>query len=590
MPEPGSGRAELRSAWRANGRLFVAVFVFSLFVNALMLTGPIFMLQVYDRVLGSRSEETLVALIALVAFLYLMMGLLDYARGRVMARAGARFQARLDPRVFSAVLDASRGRDAADPATKTGLRDLESVQRLFSSPALMALFDIPWTPVFIAAIFIFHPWLGIMATAGGLVLVVITLMNQWLTRRSVEEAQGAGLSADIFAGRMRDEAELVQALGMRGSAYARWLAVRAESLARGISSSDRTGAFTVASRTLRLFLQSAILALGAWLVLLGELTPGAMIAASILLGRALAPVEQAIGQWPLVQAAARGWQRLSELLEKVPPRTPRTALPKPRAILEARQISVIPPGERHATLRAVSFRLEPGQAMGVIGPSGAGKSTLARAIIGAWAPAGGSLRLDGATLDQYEPDVLSQHIGYLPQKVSLFDGTIAENIARLAQAPDAAAVVAAAKRAAVHDMIVEMPAGYDTPVASTGSRLSGGQIQRIGLARALYGDPVILVLDEPNANLDNEGSIALNQVVREMKAGGKAAIIMAHRPAAIRECDTLLVLEAGQRRAFGPRDEVLREMVANHADIRPSLDGAPAAASGAARDGREGAR
>lgn len=587
MPEPGSGRAELRSAWRANSRLFAAVFVFSLFVNALMLTGPLFMLQVYDRVLGSRSEETLVALIALVAFLYLMMGLLDYARGRVMARAGARFQVRLDPRVFSAVLDASRGRNAGDPAVRTGLRDLESVQRLFSSPALMAVFDIPWTPVFLAAIFIFHTWLGLLAVTGGAVLIVITLMNQWLTRRSVEEAQGAGLSADIFAGRMRDESELVQALGMRGAAYARWLAVRSESLSRSISSSDRTGGFAVASRTLRLFLQSAILALGAWLVLLGELTPGAMIAASILLGRALAPVEQAIGQWPLVQAAMRGWHRLSGLLDQVPPPQPRTALPKPRAILEARQVSVIPPGERHATLRSVSFRLEPGQALGVIGSSGAGKSTLARAIIGVWPPAGGSMRLDGATLDQYEPDVLARHLGYLPQKVSLFDGTIAENIARLAQTPDSEAVIAAAKRTAVHDMIVEMPQGYDTPVSATGSRLSGGQIQRIGLARALYYDPVILVLDEPNANLDNEGSIALNQVVREMKAEAKAVIIMAHRPAAIRECDTLLVLDGGQRRAFGPRDEVLREMVANHADIRPALGGAQQE-PGAARDSREG--
>jgi ATP-binding cassette, subfamily C, bacterial len=316
-----------------------------------------------------------------------------------------------------------------------------------------------------------------------------------------------------------------------------------------------------------MFLQSAILGLGAWLVLRGELSAGAMIAGSILMGRALAPIEQSIGQWAVVTRAREGTARLADLLSRVPPEPERTALPRPKALLEAQNLTVVPPGDSQAVLRMVSFRLEPGQALGVIGPSGSGKSTLARALIGVWRPAGGKVRLDGATLDQYDPDVLGSYIGYLPQRVSLFDGTIAENIARLATEPDSAKVVEAAKKAAAHDMILKLPEGYDTRVASIGGRLSGGQIQRIGLARALYGDPVILILDEPNSNLDNDGSVALNLAIRAMKDAGRAILIMAHRPAAIQECDLLMVMEEGTRKAFGPRDQVLRDMVKNHTEI-----------------------
>jgi ATP-binding cassette subfamily C protein len=285
------------------------------------------------------------------------------------------------------------------------------------------------------------------------------------------------------------------------------------------------------------------------------------------MGRALSPIEQAIGQWAVITRAREGYRRLSDLLTRSPDEPQRTALPYPKAVLEAQNLTVIPPGELQAVLRAVSFRLEPGQAMGVIGPSGAGKSTLARALIGVWKPAGGKVRLDGATLDQYDPDVLGSYIGYLPQRIALFDGTIAENIARLQDHGDAAKIVDAAKRAAAHDMIIKLPEGYDTRISQIGGRLSGGQIQRIGLARALYGNPVILVLDEPNSNLDNDGTIALNTAIRTTKEAGGAVLIMAHRPAAIQECELLLVLEDGMRRAFGPRDAVLREMVKNHSQI-----------------------
>ncbi|MFP4274863.1 MAG: type I secretion system permease/ATPase [Paracoccaceae bacterium] len=560
-----AGREELRAARRENRAYFWIVGVFSFFANLLMLTGPLYMLQIYDRVLGSRSEATLLALTLLVVFLYGMMGLLDYARSRIMARVGARFQARLDRRVFDAVMRKSA--IAPDNRSATGLRDLESIQRLLTSPVLMSFFDMPWTPFFLFGIALFHPWLGLLAVAGGVLLIVITLLNQFLSRRPSERGIAAALHAEAISNQIRDEAEVVQSLGMRGNAFDHWQVARNAALTGQLESSDVSGTFTAMTKSFRLFLQSAMLGLGAYLVLRGELTPGAMIAGSILLGRALAPIELAIGQWPLVQAARRGWTNLSELLTDVPPEMHRTALPRPRARLEVQQLTVVPPGQQQAALRLVSFTVNPGQAIGVIGPSGAGKSTLARAITGVWRPAGGRVRLDGATLDQYDPDVLGSHIGYLPQRVHLFDGTVAENIARLSDRPDAEKVVEAARRADAHEMILKLSDGYDTRIAGAGGQLSGGQVQRIGLARALYGDPVILVLDEPNANLDNEGSEALNRAIRAMKEQGRSVLIMAHRPAAIAECDMLLMLDHGNRVAFGPRDDVLQNAVRNHRQI-----------------------
>lgn len=525
------------------------------------------MLQVYDRVLGSRSEETLIALSILVAFLYGIMGILDYTRGRVMARIGARFQSHLDRRVFSAVMRKSATGQTTGVAS-TGLGDLESVQRLMVSPALSAGFDIPWTPFFLAGIALFHPWLGLLALGGGTVLVAITLLNQFFSKRPVLQANAATLQAQTMGDQLRGESELVQSLGMRDAAFSRWKTARDRSLSETIKSSDVSGTFSSMTKALRLFLQSAMLGLGAYLVLQDQLTPGAMIAGSILLGRALAPIEQIIGQWAIVQRASKGWANLAQLLSDVPPEQARTALPIPEAKLEVQQVTVVLPGQQQAALRMVSLSIEPGQACGIIGPSGAGKSTLARAITGVWRAAGGKIRLDGAALDQYDPDVLGHHIGYLPQRVQLFEGTIAENIARLSLHPDDAKVIEAAKKAAAHEMILQLPEGYDIRVSSNGGRLSGGQIQRIGLARAMYDNPVVLVLDEPNSNLDNDGSEALSAAIRATKAEGGCVLIMAHRPAAIQECDLLLMLEGGARRAFGPKDEVLREVAQNHAQIK----------------------
>ncbi len=560
-----SGADELRRTRAESRSLYWLVALFSLFANLLMLTGPLYMLSVYDRVLGSRSEATLVALSLLVLFLYGIMGILDHTRSRIMARVGARFQTRLDRRVFDAVVRKSAV--APDLQTQSGLADLEAVQRLLTSPVLMAFFDLPWTPIFVAGIFMFHPMLGWLAVAGGVLLIVIAFLNQWLSRAPQLRAGIAGQQASSMSDQIRIEAETVQAMGMRGAAFTRWSKARSRALQEQIAATDVGGTFTSLTKTLRLFLQSAMLGLGAYLVLRNEMTAGAMIAGSILLGRALAPVELMLNQWPVVQRATEGWDNLTELLGTVQPEHTRTALPKPTARLVAKSLTVVPPGEKQASLRGVSFELNPGEALGVIGPSGAGKSTLARCVTGVWQPAGGTIRLDGAALDQYDPDVLGRHIGYLPQRVQLFDGTIAENIARLAETPDDAAVVQAARQADAHEMILAFPDGYDTRIHAGQQRLSGGQIQRIGLARALYADPVILVLDEPNSNLDNDGTEALNKAIRAMKARGRSIMIMAHRPSAIAECEMLLILDQGKRAAFGPKDEVLKSNVLNHQQI-----------------------
>lgn len=561
------GFAELHAARAGSRGLVAAAAVFSVAVNLLALTGPLFMLQVYDRVLASRSGATLAALFLVVTFLFLMLGVIDLARSRVMARVALRLQERLEPRVFQAAL--AQGPAGDTPvAGQAGLRDLDSVRHLAVSPLVMALFDLPWAPVFLGALYLFHPLLGGVATLGGLVLVAAGWLNRWQIRAPLRDAATAEHDADRTAGLYRDEAELIGALGMRGASLARWRRSRERMADALLVALDRGAAFTVFSRSFRLFLQSALLAAGAWLVLRQQLTPGAMIASSVLMGRALAPVEQLVAGWSAVQRALDGWDRLGHLLSRHPTPAPCTPLPHPAAQFEVAGLAVIPPGQDLPMLRGIGFSVAPGQALGVIGPSGAGKSTLARALTGAWPAAAGSIRLDGAALDQYDPDTLGRLIGYLPQRVTLFDGTIAENIARLAPRPDPAAVVRAAIAAAAHRMILELPQGYDTPLTQAGVRLSGGQVQRIGLARALYGDPVLLVLDEPNANLDSEGSAALNLAVRAVKSRAGAVVIMAHRPAAITECDLLLRMDAGRQVALGPRDEILGTSVRNAGAIR----------------------
>ncbi|HMO06045.1 MAG TPA: type I secretion system permease/ATPase [Paracoccaceae bacterium] len=569
-PGPAPGPEELRAA-RGSGRVLIFwAFVFSVFVNLLMLTGPLYMLQVYDRVLASRSVATLVALSILAAMLYALMAVLDFARGRVMGRVGARFQSALDARVFEASL--RRGQQPRDRAAAAAAgRDLDAVQTFLTSPVLLAVMDMPWTPVFIAAIFLFHPMLGWLAVAGGVVLVALTLIGQVAGAGRVRQAQMATQASHAFADEARAGSELLLTQGLRRSMTRRWVDRRADALARSMASADLTGGLTSLTKSFRLFLQSAMLGLGAFYVLRGEMTPGSMIAGSILMGRAMAPIEQAMGQWPVLQRARAGWDALGRFLAQVPPPALRTELPVPRAHLAVSGLVVVPPGTRTPVLRNVTFQVQPGQALGVIGRSGSGKSTLARALLGYWPAASGEIRLDGATLDQYDPERLGQHIGYLPQTVTLFSGTVAENIARMAARPDPEAVIAAAQAANAHEMITRLPEGYDTMLTGQESQLSGGQRQRIALARALYGDPVLLILDEPNSALDAEGSEALNRAVRRFKSAGKAVIIMTHRPMAIAECDQLMVVENGAVAALGPRDEVMDRMLANAGPVQQTL-------------------
>lgn len=561
-----AGFDEVRAASRSNYGTYFFVALFSICANLLLLSSPLYMMQVYDRVLGSRSLETLLALTVLVGFLLGVMGILDFIRGRILARAAARFYEQLENRVFMSVQDkVAAGFDDED--SQVALRDLEGMQKALSSPVISALFDLPWSPLFFLLIALFHPLLGAVALAGGLVLLSFAIFNQILTSRSVNSANMMMSSSHRIADSMRENAELIQGLGMRAAAFSKWQSIRNIAAAGEISATDRTGAFSSAGRTFRLALQSAMLGTGAYLVLTEGLTPGVMIASSVIMGRALAPIETLIAQWNLVQRALQGKDRLARMLESTPERKPPMQLGRPKAKLEVTGVTLVPPSPlgkpSKPTLQGVSFALEPGQAMGVIGVSGAGKSSLARALIGVWHPVSGKIRLDGAGLNQFGLDELGSYIGYLPQQVTLFDGTIAENIARLAQTPDPEQVVAAARKAAVHDMILQLPLGYETQLKVAGSRLSGGQIQRIGLARALYGDPLLLVLDEPNSNLDNVGSQALNKAVAEARRDGRVVVIMAHRPTALQLCDKILILDNGRQRAFGDKDAVLREHLEN---------------------------
>ncbi len=572
-PDPQLSEVSLSRA-RSRG-LILAVVTFSVFANLLLLTGPLFMLQVYDRVLGSRSEETLIALSILVVMLYGIYGLLEFARSRVMARVGVRLHHTLSERVFAAGLERSALRRSDKGAGAA--QDLEAVRGVFAAPVLLALFDLPWAPLFAAAVFVFHPLLGWLALGGGMLLIVVTVLNQRLTARRLAETQRVTLAAQQFARQADEGADYIWAQGMTPTMTRRWTQIQSEGLAASVSAADWTGAFGSFSKAFRLLLQSAILAVGAWLVLQNQMTAGAMIAASILLGRALAPVEQVLGQWPMLQRARSGWRTLTAFLAEVPARVPPTELPLPAARLSVRGATVPARRGDRPVLAGISFDLNPGEALGVIGKSGSGKTTLARLIVGLVQPAAGEVRLDGARLEQYGPDRLGQLIGYLPQEVRLFDGTVAENIARMASEPDAARVVAAARRAHVHDIILRLPDGYDTRLRTGDGLLSGGQRQRVGLARAIHGDPQILVLDEPNSALDADGSEALNEVVTAMKAAGKAVVIMTHRPTAIAACDRLLVVEGGRILASGPRDDVIHSMLRNSKDVKRAVTASDAA-------------
>lgn len=541
----------------------MGVGVFSALVNLLMLTGPFFMLQVYDRVLASRSVPTLIALFVLAASLYLFLGVFDFFRARVLSRVAATLDARAREGIFRIFV--ARGMSAEGVAYRP-LADLSIVRQWMSSQAPLALFDLPWFPFYLAIVALMHPWLGMLAAGGAAVVIVVALINQFLSRAPAAEAAQNDAAEARFAEQAQRSADALVAMGMVTDVGKRWAVMRREAAEASQRGAERGEGFAAFSKAFRLMLQSAILGMGAYLAINAEISPGMIVTASIISGRALAPIDQTIAGWTGTQRARLAWRRLKDYLKGVTeagPEMPKLDTPKGQVTVEAAwkmpPISHASAPNPKPILADITFRLEPGQGLGVIGPSASGKSTLARLLTGLWMPDRGSVRIDGATHQQWPPDQIGPAIGYLPQQVELLSGTIAENIARFDPDAKDEDVVAAAKMAGVHDMILDMPDGYATAVDSQIMPLSGGQRQRIALARAVYRKPRLLVLDEPNSNLDAEGDAALAEAIRTLRADGATVVVMAHRPSAIAAVDHVLMLRDGHQVAFGPKSEVLKQ-------------------------------
>lgn len=553
---------------------FVGAALFTAALNLLYLTGSFFMLQIYDRVLPSRSVPTLVALSVLAVTLYGFQAILDIVRGRVLVRIGAGFAERLDSRIYQLIVELPLKAPAMrqfEPA-----RDLEQIRAFLAGGGPAAFFDLPWLPLYLGICYLFHPLIGVTATVGAIFLVGLALMTEIKVRRPTLEATSHSAQRNRLVETSRRNSEVLHAMGMVKRFTALWAENTQNHLRAQQSAADITSGLGGLSRAARMLLQSAVLAVGAYLVIHQQATAGIIIAGSILAARALAPVEVVISQWRVFVGARQSWHRLVNLLSRMPVDAEVMALPAPRNVLTVDTISVVPPGANVVVVQDVAFELKAGQGLGIIGPSASGKSSLVRAIVGVWPAVRGKVRLDGATLDQWSAEALGEHLGYLPQDMELFAGTVAQNIARLDPAPPADKVLAAARAAGVHDMILALPQGYETEMGEGGTALSAGQRQRVGLARALYGDPFLVVLDEPNSSLDLQGDEALTRAIEGVRARGGIAIVVAHRPSALAGVDQLLVMNGGRRQAFGPKETVLRDAlkaaapvpVANPAQVR----------------------
>jgi PrtD family type I secretion system ABC transporter len=531
---------------------FLYAGLFSLAINLLLLVPPLYMLQVFDRVLASRSGETLFVLTVAAVLALVVMALLEVVRARLLALAGAAVDRSLGPRVLDGLL--AQTARLSGGAYLNGLRDVNTMRTFLGGAGLTALFDAPWLPIFLLVIFLFHPVLGLVALIGALAMVTLAVLNERLTRKPLERSQAEARRAGRFIDMNVRNAEVVNALGMLPAVTKRWSQLNDAALVEQMRASGIGGALTGWTKFARQAIQLAMLAAGAYLVVNQDATAGVMIAGTVLLGRALAPVEALVAGWRNLVEAKNAWRRLHELLAANPPAEPATELPAPQGHVEVEAVA-FRLGEK-VILRGISFKLAAGESLGLIGPSASGKSTLARVLVGVWKPASGVVRLDGADVAAWPRERLGPHLGYLPQDVELFAGTVAENIARLGS-PDATEVVLAAQRAHVHDLILRLPRGYDTDIGESGQSLSPGQRQRIALARALYGKPKLVVLDEPNANLDHEGEEALLRALETLKAEGATVVVIAHRPSLLRNVDKMLVLNDGAVASFGPRAEVM---------------------------------
>lgn len=547
-----------RAALRQFRLPFLAAFGFSMVINLLMLVSPLYMLQLYDRVLTSRSQETLLMLTIIAIGMIAILGLLDAVRSRVMVRVGNAFDASMGERIFTATyrqaLDGKGGENAQ------GLRDVDQVRQFMTGQGLFAFFDSPWVPIYLVVIYLIHPLMGYVAIGGAVILFLFALLTEMVSRRPMSMAASYVIKANSFAESSLRNADTVRSMGMLARIRTLWRNLHHQALSRQSQAADRGSMVSAASKSLRIILQILMLATGGWLALQQEITPGMMIAGSIIMGRAVAPVEQAIGQWRGFLSARSAFTRLEDLTRAYPQAEKPMQLPRPDGNVDVESVTAMPPTLKAPVLRGLSFSISAGETIAVIGPSASGKSTLARLLVGVWPAFAGHVRLGGAEIYQWDDDDLGEHVGYLPQDIELFDGTVKDNIARFGDV-DPEKIVKAAEMAGVHEMILRLPDGYDTEIGEAGNRLSGGQRQRIGLARALYGDPVLVVLDEPNSNLDNAGDLALLKALGELKRQGTTTVLITHRPSMLQNVDKILVLQDGMVAMYGPREEIINQVM-----------------------------
>jgi ATP-binding cassette, subfamily C, bacterial len=562
----------ISEAFRATRPGFLTAIFFSLFINILAFVSPLYMLQIYDRVITSRNAMTLIALTVIAVFLLLIYASLEKIRSAILVRLGILFSNLARTRLFDAVLKGSLLQPGGGHTQV--LRDLDTIREFLTGTGLISFCDAPWVPIFVVGCFMLHSWYGYIATAGAVLIFCFAIANELLTRKQLHAASTSVIVANSYASSTFRNAEVLHAMGMLPGLRERWLGRQDEGLKLQAAASDRAGHLVAASKFLRAFLQIAILGTGAYLSIEQESTPGAMIAASIIMGRALAPVELAVGNWKGFIAARSAYDRIMSLFRILPAEVEKLPLPAPEGHLSVENVLATPPGVKEPVLRGVSFTLKPGEVLGVLGPSAAGKSSLARVLVGVWPVAHGKVRMDGAEITHWAPERLGRHIGYLPQDVELFSGSIAENIARFNEL-DEVEIISAARMSGVHDMVQALPHGYNTQIGEGGFALSGGQRQRVGLARALYGKPAYIILDEPNASLDADGEAALLSAIQQLRQEGCTVVLITHKTNILATVDKILVLSHGQVAGFGSRDEILSKL------LGPRLAPVPAAAASA---------